>query len=72
MRSQHKLEAEQKSPSVQMEKRIAQLESEVNELKQQLKSVQESADFAVNIAQSLEKTNVIHLDEESLKQTNKQ
>ncbi len=72
MRSQHKLEAEQKSPSIQLENRIAQLESEVNELKLQLKSVQESADFAVNIAQTLDKNNVIKLDEETLRQTKKQ
>ncbi|MBX9670194.1 MAG: hypothetical protein K2X93_21520 [Candidatus Obscuribacterales bacterium] len=71
MRSQHKLETEQKSPSIRLEKRVAQLESEVNELKLQLKSVQESADFAVNIAQALDKNNVIQLDDETLKQTKK-
>lgn len=52
IRSKARAIAEQNSPSAKLEAKVANLEAEVMELKQQLKIVQDSADFALRIAQS--------------------
>jgi len=51
MRSQDKLVEIRNSPEHKLETKVANLEAEVMELKQQLKSLQESTEFALRLSQ---------------------
>lgn len=49
----------ERTPMTALEEKVAQLESEIMELKVQLKSVQESTDFVIKLSQSESKVSSI-------------